>query len=75
MSGQTWLENISQDFSIGDRVEVASVVTVRRARNRPSRHAVGTVTGYNDVGVVVQFDHLVNDSDWCTASPLELHRL
>ena len=76
MSGQTWLENISQDFAVGDHVTVGSVVTVRRARNRASQHATGIVTGYNDVGIVVEFDGgPINGVTWCTASPLELRHL
>lgn len=76
MSGQMWLENISQDFSVGDHVEVTSVLVTRAARNRRARHATGVVTGYNDVGIVVQFDgDPVNGIDWCTADPLELRRL
>ncbi|WP_094287395.1 hypothetical protein [Mycobacterium lehmannii] len=75
MSGQTWLENISRDFPVGDRVQVGSVVTVRAARKRRSQHARGVVDGYNDVGIIVRFDSPVNGVDWCTASPEELRRL
>lgn len=57
-------------------VEVTSVLVTRAARNRRARHATGVVTGYNDVGIVVQFDgDPVNGIDWCTADPLELRRL